>query len=238
VTTPPTMRGVRYAFAHRGGRAHGADNTLSTFARALQDGATGLETDAWLTADGAVVLDHDGVQRAARRRHRPIAEVQRADLPKHIPTLDELYERCGTAFALAIDVRLPRVGDAVIDIARRYGALSRLWLVAETHGDIGRWRSLSDDVHLAVSLRLVDRRPGLFAVAREAGAEAVNMRWPWWSRRLVRRAHDAGLLCFAYDAQRAASIRRCRRLGVDGVFSDSVPLLQSTPDNATADPAP
>ena len=219
------MREVRYAFAHRGGRGHGPDNTLSTFALALLNGANGLETDAWLTADGAVVLDHDGVLRAARRRHRPIAEVQRADLPAHIPTLDELYEECGTDFDLAIDVRLPRVGDAVIDVARRYGALSRLWLVAETHGDIGRWRSLSNDVHLAVTLRLLDRRPGVVAAAEAAGAEAVNMRWPWWSGRLVRRVHERGLLCFAYDAQRAGSVRRCRRLGVDGLFSDHVRLL-------------
>jgi len=216
---------MRYGFAHRGGRAHGADNTLATFARALQQGARGLETDAWLTADGAVVLDHDGVHRAAERRHRPIAEVLRTDLPAHIPTLDELYEQCGNHFDLAVDVRLPMVGDAVIDVARRHGALSRLWLVAESASDLGRWRPLSDDVHLAVSLRLVERRRSVMATAADVGAEAVNMRWPWWSRRLVRRLHDDGLLCFAYDAQRSASMRRCQRLGVDGVFSDSVPLL-------------
>jgi glycerophosphoryl diester phosphodiesterase len=231
MTAEPVPRGgVRHAFAHRGGRAHGADNTLATFALALQQGTKGLETDAWLTADGSVVLDHDGVHRAAERRHRPIADVRRADLPAHIPTLDELYEQCGTSFDLAVDVRLPMVGDAVIDVARRHGAVARLWLVAENAANLGRWRSLSDEVHLAVSLRLVERRHRVMAAALDVGAEAVNMRWPWWSRRLVRRLHDAGLLCFAYDIQRSASLRRCRRLGVDGVFSDSVPLLLSADD--------
>jgi glycerophosphoryl diester phosphodiesterase len=225
VSTVPAVPGVRYTFAHRGGRAHGADNTLATFSLALAEGARGLETDAWLTADGIVVLDHDGVHRAAARRHRPIAEVQRSDLPAHIPTLDDLYEQCGSDFDLAIDVRRPTVGDAVIEVARRHDALTRLWLVAETHGDLGRWRSLDDDVHLAVTLRLLDRRARLFTAARDAGAEAVNMRWPWWSRRLVRRAHDAGLLCFAYDAQSRISIRRIGRLGVDAVFSDDVRVL-------------
>src|SRR4051795_775204 len=109
---------MRYVFAHRGGRAHGPDNTLATFAHALQQGARGLETDAWLTADGAVVLDHGGVHRAARSRHRPIAEVKRADLPAHIPTLDELYEQCGSGFDLAIDVRHVHVGDAPTGVAR------------------------------------------------------------------------------------------------------------------------
>ena len=230
MTADPSRARLRYGFAHRGGRAHGPDNTLATFARALQQGADGLETDAWLTADGAVVLDHDGVHRAAERRHRPIGEVRRADLPVHIPTLDELYEQCGTDFELAIDVRLPMVGDAVIDVARRHGALGRLWLVAATADHLERWRPLSHEVHLAVSLRLVERRHSVMAAARDVGAEAVNMRWPWWSRRLVRRLHDSGLLCFAYDIQRPPSLRRCRRLGIDGVFSDSVPLLRSGDD--------
>ena len=227
MTIEPAGVAMRYGFAHRGGRAHGPDNTLATFAHALQQGARGLETDAWLTADGAVVLDHDGVHRAARSRHRPIADVKRADLPAHIPTLDDLYEQCGNDFDLAIDVRLPMVGDAVIDVARRHDAVPRLWLVAETAADLGRWRPLSDEVHLAVSLRLVERRRSVMAAAADVGAEAVNMRWPWWSRRLVGRLHDAGLLCFAYDAQRPISMRRCRRSGLDGVFSDSVPLLLS-----------
>ena len=114
------MTEFRYAFAHRGGRAHGPDNTLATFQNALAQGATGLETDAWLTADGCVVLDHDGVLRAAKESKKPIADVRRDQLPAHIPTLSELYDACGTNFDLAVDVRRPNVAAAIID------ALSRL----------------------------------------------------------------------------------------------------------------
>ncbi|MQA17795.1 MAG: hypothetical protein GEV09_28165, partial [Pseudonocardiaceae bacterium] len=48
--TPPI------AFAHRGARAHAPENTLEAFALALRLGATGLESDVWLTADGEAVL--------------------------------------------------------------------------------------------------------------------------------------------------------------------------------------
>src|SRR3954470_15786732 len=105
------------------GGGTGPAKPRATFAHALQQGARGLETDAWLTADGAVVLDHGGVHRAARSRHRPIAEAKRADLPAHLPTLDDLYERGDHAFPPAIDAPLPMVGDAVIDIARRHDAV-------------------------------------------------------------------------------------------------------------------
>lgn len=213
------------AFAHRGGRGHGPDNDLDTFATALARGARGLETDAWLTADGAVVLDHDGVHRAAARRRMPLGHVRRADLPAHIATLDDLYERCGADFDLAVDVRLPEVGGAVIDVARRHQALHRLWLVAATSEHVDGWRACSDQVHLAVTLRLADRRRTVLADVAAAGAEAVNMRWPWWTCALVADVHRRGLRAFGYDVQSALAVRRCRRLALDGIFSDHVARL-------------
>src|SRR5215210_1650844 len=88
-------------FAHRGARAHAPENTLEAFALALRLGATGLESDVWLTADGEAVLDHDGVVGGLRKRR--IASIDRADLPGHIPTLAELFEECGTDFELSLD---------------------------------------------------------------------------------------------------------------------------------------
>jgi len=212
----------RYVFAHRGGRAHGPDNTLGTFREALARGARGLETDAWLTVDDQVVLDHDGVLRAAKNRHQPIAQVRRSDLPAHIPTLDELYTSCGTDFDLAIDVRLPAVATAIVDVARRHAALDRLWLVGGTPELLSAWQHLDHTGHYAMSIRLAERRGDLVEAAKRAGADALNMRWPWWTKDWVRRVHDAELLAFAYDVQWPWAMKRCAKLGIDAVFSDKV----------------
>ena len=210
----------RYRFAHRGGRAHGPDNTLATFREAIARGARGLETDAWLTADGEVVLDHDGVLRAAKRRHQPIADVRRNQLPAHIPTLAELYADCGTDFDLAIDVRIPEVATAVVEVARAANALDRLWLVGATPKLVHGWQHLDHSGYYAMSIRLVERRGDVITAAKHAGADALNMRWPWWTRTWVRRVHDAGLLAFAYDVQSRWALERCAHLAIDGIFSD------------------
>jgi glycerophosphoryl diester phosphodiesterase len=217
-----TRESWRYAFAHRGGRGHGRDNTLDTFAGALARGATGIETDAWLTADGVVVLDHDGVHRAAKRRHKPMAQVRREDLAAHVPSLGELYEACGTNFDLAIDVRLPEVAAAVVEVARAHDAAARLWLVGGTPDLLTAWQSLDHTGHFAMSIRRVERRPRTAEAAHAAGAGALNMRWPWWKRAFVETVHAQGLLAFAYDAQSKFALDRCLRLGLDGVFSDHV----------------
>lgn len=44
---------------HRGGRIEAPENTLPTFARTLEIGSQWMETDAWLSADGVLILHHD-----------------------------------------------------------------------------------------------------------------------------------------------------------------------------------
>jgi glycerophosphoryl diester phosphodiesterase len=211
---------MRYGFAHRGG-APGPDNTLATFAAALARGARGLETDAWLSLDGAVVLDHDGVAGIGGRQ--PIAEVGRDQLPAHMPTLDDLYEACGTDFELAVDVKTPLVASSVVAVAQRHDAVERMWVVAPQPDHL---ESL-DGAHRAVTLRgevirSRRRRRAALAHAKATGVEAINARWMWWSRGVVDEVHGLGMLAFGYDAQRPVSLNRSTSIGLDGVFSDHI----------------
>lgn len=222
---PPAGRRDVLGFAHRGGAAHGPDNRLDTFRTALALGATGLESDAWVTADGQVVLDHEGTHRLEDGRAHAIAQLSRDRLAADVPTLDELYAACGTDFELALDVRHPDVAAAVVAVARAHGAAQRLWLVAAAHDLMVGWDRFGPQVRLALSLRLVERSRAAVRAAADAGADAVNMRWPWWSRRFVDHVHDQGMKAFAYDTQRERTMRHCLRLGVDGLFSDHVDRL-------------
>ena len=79
----PSKFALPIAFAHRGARAHAQENTLEAFGLALRLGATGLESDAWCTSDGEVVLDHDGIFKFGLRK-RPIAEMTRSQLPSSV----------------------------------------------------------------------------------------------------------------------------------------------------------
>ena len=83
-TRLPSLRNPPIGFAHRGARAHALENTLDAFRLAVRLGATGLETDVWLTADGEPVCDHDGAV-GRRFRRRSITELRRDELQRGDP---------------------------------------------------------------------------------------------------------------------------------------------------------
>jgi glycerophosphoryl diester phosphodiesterase len=128
----PSLLDEPIAFGHRGARAYAADNTLESFELALTLGANGLESDVWLTADGVAVLDHDGIVPRRFGRTAAIASIDRQHLPPHIPSLDDLLQRVGTALHLSLDLKDPAAGQVVIDTVARCdaGLLDRTWLCA------------------------------------------------------------------------------------------------------------
>ena len=224
------------AFAHRGARAERPENTIEAFMRALELGADGLESDAWVTADGEVVLDHDGVIGPVWRR-RAIPACTRDELPSHIPSLAELYRACGTDYELSIDVKDPAALTPLVEVARRAGAASRLWLCHHDWRPMAAWHRVAPECHLVESSNLAWMKEGLAArvsALAAAGFDALNLHRSQWSEDAVREVHSVGLRAFGWDAQTSDDLAGLVKAGVDGVYSDHVDRMVS----ALAAPAP
>lgn len=215
-------------FAHRGARAHAPENTLEAFTLARRLGATGLESDVWITADGQAVLDHDGVVGGLLRR-RAIARVDRADLPSHIPTLAELYETCGTDFELSLDVKDAAAVDEVIAVARAAGAEASLWLCHPDWQTVAGWRArtsakLVDSTRLRLLKDGPERRASQLAAA---GIDAVNLHHTDWNGGTVTLFHRFGVEALAWDCQFERVLGEMLDAGIDGVFSDHVDRMMT-----------
>ena len=199
------------AFAHRGASAHAPANTLEAFRLARRLGAPGLESDVWLTADGIPVLDHDGRVRHGMR-HRPIASLNRQELPTHIPALADLYAACGADYELSLDLK-----DA--------GALARLWLCHPDREVLVGLQAEAGDAHLVHSTRLRRMPHGperLAAQLANDGIEVVNLHRSDWTGGLTTLFHRFGRLTFGWDAQHERMILDLLDMGIDAVYSDHV----------------
>lgn len=222
----PPLVDVPIMFAHRGARAHAPENTLEAFRLAAKLGATGIESDVWITADGVPVLDHDGVVGKLLRR-RPISSVPRHELPPHIPSLAEYYQAMGTEFELSLDVKDADAVGAVIDVARTFGpdALPRLWLCHPDWKLVAGWRAIDDAVRLVDSTRFKHFEQGperRAADLAEAGIDAINMHHSDWSGGLTTMFHRFGVRAFSWDLQFERTLDESLRMGMDAVYSDHV----------------
>jgi len=223
------LRRPPIAFAHRGGRADAPENTLEAFRLGLRLGADGLESDVWLTADGVAVLDHDG-RVGSRLRHRWIADVERSELPAHIPSLAELYAECGTDFELSLDIKDRHAAEATMAVAAGAGggAVGRLWMCHTEVEVLVGWRAMWPSVHLVDSTRLKHMRHGperRAAQLAEAGIDAVNLHHSDWTAGLTTLFHRFGRLAFAWDAQHERVLNDLMRMGIDGMYGDHVDRL-------------
>jgi glycerophosphoryl diester phosphodiesterase len=215
------------AFAHRGARAHAAENTIEAFALALKLGATGLESDVWLTADGVAVLEHDGSVRHGRKK-RPISELSSNQLPPEIPTLEQLLTTFADhPFALSLDLKDPLSGPAVVATAQACAPtrLKDLWLCHPDPELLAGLRPLDASMRLVNSTRLASMREGperRAAALREAGIDAVNLHHSDWNGGLMALFHRFDRFCLAWDLQQDYLLTKVIRMGADGIYSDWV----------------
>ncbi len=222
----PSLRRPPIGFAHRGARANAPENTIESFRLAVRLGATGLESDVWLTRDGEAVLDHDGVVRHGLRR-RSIARCARDELPSHVPTLAELYAEVGTDLELSLDVKDAAAFDRTVAVARAAGgaALERLWLCHHRWEQVAEWRQACPEVRLVDSTFLGHMPDGpeqRAAALADAGVDAVNLHHTEWTGGLTSLFHRFGVLCFGWDAQHARVLDGLLEVGIDAVYSDHV----------------
>ncbi len=221
----PSILDDPIAFGHRGARAHAPENTLAGFELALKLGATGLESDVWVTSDGIPVLDHDGVVKRALGRTRPIGEMLRSALPSHIPSLAELIERCGDDYHLSLDLKDAISGQVVIDVVARSAPalLERVWLCAPQWQLLlplrGQGAKLVDSTRLSRIKEGPERRA---ATLRENGIDAVNLHHSDWNGGMVALFHRFDRVAFGWDMQEPHILQAALRMGLDGVYSDWV----------------
>ncbi len=199
VTSPPSRRPPRgpVFYAHRGASLELPENTLESFARALELGAHAIETDAHVTCDGHAVLSHDetGMRAAGvpdAIAERTLTEVQRWDAGKNftdptgartqarrgvtIPTLAEALRAFpDTRFNVDVKPRDGSAAHAVVRTVRDARACERVLLTSFHFPTITRVRALGYEGPTGLSRREVLALLGLpLPLARRAQGALVG----------------------------------------------------------------
>ncbi len=216
--------------AHRGASGLEPENTLLSFARAIELGATWLELDVQRLGDDLVVLHDDTVDRTTNGTGRlqdfTLARLRALDAGagERIPLLQEVLDL--VAGRARIHVELKGEGTAAPTVALLTRALVHgPWEAGSFVLSSFAWDRLEEARALAPALPLAALISGHVApealeAAVRLGAEGVHVG-KWAARAgVVRDARALGLAVRVFTVNERWEYELMRRIGVDAVFTD------------------
>jgi glycerophosphoryl diester phosphodiesterase len=210
-------------------------NTIESFDAALEHGVDMIEFDVLRTADGRLVLAHDGEDAASRE---PL-------------TLEEgLNHFAGDAYAgveLDVDLKLPGYEQEVVEGLAQRGLAERSLVSTMFTESLDRLGELAPGLRRGWSVPRVKRNwvrspfavpayavarvmrarlPGQAAARiRAGGCEAIMAHQILVSRALVRVVHGAGGQVYVWTVDNAERIAALESMGVDGVITNDPRLF-------------
>jgi glycerophosphoryl diester phosphodiesterase len=197
---------VRQIVGHRGSCVDRPENTLASFRRAIEAGATTVEVDVRTTSDGYLVVLHDATLDRTTDGTGPVGdhtleELRRFDAggwfdPRYrgerVPTLDEVLALCrfhGVEILLDLKEEGETYARSVAAAVRAAGDPRRTIVGVRSPAQALLFRDLLPESR---QLGFIPR-PGEIEAFAEAGVETIRL-WAAWleDKSLVRRVSQAG----------------------------------------------
>ncbi len=215
--------------AHRGTPRECRENTLSSFERALDQGADGIELDVHITWDNVVVVHHDATIQAvgvdgahASRALSAVAFAELRALPAKvdevIPTLDEVLARVADQATVYIEVKAQGMEDALVRCLAKWPD-SRIAVHAFDHRIPVRVRAHLPG--LSIGLLSASYPLDIAALLTAANPNAIWQQAELIDEAFVSQVHALGARVIAWTENDPAHAEQLVRMGVDALCTDT-----------------
>jgi len=228
-------------WAHRGASARQPENTIASFAAAMEAGADGVELDVQLSSDGVPVVIHDekvdrthaGTGWVANQTVAQLQGLRSLQKPKADPLTTRIPTLAETLDLLAAGAQ--RINIELKNSVKPYKSLETKVLAQVAERKLAERVVLSSFNHYSLQ-KLRERgwtgemaavHDGMLREAwryfRELDVQAVHPpQHVLMIPGFVTRAHRAGFAVRVWTVNKSAQRQRCLRLGVDGIFTDII----------------
>ncbi len=234
--------------AHRGYRAKYPENTKVAFENAINIGAKMIELDVSLTKDRQVVVIHDDtLERTTNGKGAincfTLAELKKLDAGswydpqfkgERIPTLEEVLDLVKDRTLMNIELKeiyyeeqdsTDTIENQVINLVRKKG-MEQAVIISSF--EIKYLERLCKKDNLP-AMAFISRKPADASVV-EACKKLELFSWhPWYeilTQEQVDMMHDAGIKVFSFTVNSKDTFLKLCKMGVDGVFTDDIPLIR------------
>lgn len=215
---------------HRGSPHQFTENTIASYQAAIAAGLDGVELDVRRLLDGTLVMHHDPHLQDGRR----LPQLRRADLPAHIPTLDETLDWMtqNTTFVnVEIKTEEGRPDDRVtrtLDAIRARGLTQRVIVSSFSPLVLDIARQHAPDIERGFLFERPFRCGNTDLVARvmdKVQAVALHPRFHLIDEALMAQAKAGGWRVNTWTVNDLPALRRLLSLGVDAIIGNFPEVL-------------
>ncbi len=215
---------------HRGAKGHMAENTLASFAKALELGAEAIELDVHVCATGELVVFHDftadrTTNGTGEVHELPLAELKALKVEEEhsIATLDEVLQLLQGKCFINIEMKGRYTAKPLAELLRKYveekGYSYEDFIVSSfQYEELKQMSELNPNVHLGVLTQASVAQAWDWAV--EFSAKAIHPHYSLLTETNVERAREAGFKVYTWTVNETEDIERVKKYGVDGIISD------------------
>jgi glycerophosphoryl diester phosphodiesterase len=200
------------------------ENTLPSFALALDAGADGIEFDVHATADGVVVVHHDpalaNAAMISKLSHRQL--LRETVEAREIPTLIEVCELVRGRAELFVEIKGEGIERLVTAVLAGYDGACAIH--SFDHDLIGRLARGGTSYRLGILFEDATTDP--LPIMTSHGALDLWPRYTLVTSVLIDDVHSIGGRVIPWTVNEATDAQRLSELGVDGICSDDVSMLK------------
>lgn len=228
--------------AHRGYPAVFPENTILSFSKAIEAGATWIELDVHTCATGEVVVIHDENLARTTTLHGEVRNTTHEEIKsaliihngaitnERVETLETILTSFNTV-NVCIEIKGQHTGSAVESLFNEKPELllnRAIVLSSFKKNVIEAIRIVHPNLKKAVTLWGTPTIKEI-EVYRSIGATALHIDWndEDITEELIASCHDRDIAVWVYTVNDVQKARELAGMGCDGIFTDDFPLITS-----------
>jgi len=223
------MTNLLLNIGHRGAMGHAPENTLASFAKAVELNVDMVELDIYEVEGQLLVFHDDRLERTTNGKgyiwDHSFSDLRKLDAGQgqKIPTLDEVIKILPQQTLVNIELKGRTATAAVIsyiqDRVNNFNDKKGRYLVSSfIHQELKKVRKL--DRSIKIGALCCSELIGLAKFAEQLNAYSVNPSVEFVSKEFVQDAHRRGLKVYVYTVNHPSDIQRMHEMEVDGIFSN------------------
>jgi glycerophosphoryl diester phosphodiesterase len=209
---------------HRGAKGYVAENTLVSFAKAIELNVDAIELDVHLSSDGEVMVIHDKTINRTTEATGFVKDSSASELKKiGIPTLNDVLLYVNRRCTINIEIKEATAAQKVIQIVEKQ-VNEQNWNYNQFEVSSFIWESLEIisklNSNIALGVLTEDSIEKALAFAIQIKAKSINPYFKILNTKNVNLLHSNGFKIYAWTVNTPEDLIIVKSLNVDGIISD------------------